>query len=217
MEFGKAFTFAFDDKDWLKKIGIAGLVMLIPLIGQLTVGGWALEITRRVIQRDPETLPDWGAFGDYLVKGLKLFVIALVYALPIILISICANLPAMFVQNGSDDTMLTIVSILSICVSCISIVYGIALGFVLPAALANFVVTGEIGAAFRFSEVFALVRAAPSAYLLVLLGSIVAGLIASLGLILCIIGVIFTQALAFAIQGHLWGQAYNEATANKGM
>lgn len=216
MEFGKAFTFAFEDKDWLKKIGIAGLVMLIPILGQIIVGGWALEITRRVIQREPEALPDWGAFGEYLMKGLKMFVISLVYALPLILLSICANLPFMFVQDGGDDTMMTLISLISVCVSCISAIYGIALAIVLPAALAKFVVTNEIGAAFRFGEVIALVRAAPAAYLLVLLGSIVAGLVASLGVILCFIGVIFTAALAYAIQGHLWGQAYNAAVEAKG-
>lgn len=215
MNIGKAFTFAFEDKDWLKKIGIAGLVMLIPFIGQLTVGGWALEVTRRVINRDPETLPDWSAFGDYLVKGLKMFVIGLVYALPIILLSICANLPIMFMQNGGDDTMTTVISTLSICMSCISALYGIALGLVIPAAFAKFVVTGELGAAFRFSEVIGLVRAAPAAYLLALLGAIVASIVASLGLILCFIGVIFTMAWAYLIQSHLWGQAYNAATANK--
>jgi hypothetical protein len=214
---GKAFTFAFEDKDWLKKIGIAGLVMLIPLIGQLTVGGWALETTKRVIQHDPETLPDWSAFGEYLVRGLKMFVIGLVYALPIILLSICANLPVMFLQNGGDDTMVSIISTLSICVSCISALYGIALWFLIPAAFAQFAVTNELGAAFRFSEVFALVRAAPSAYLLALIGSIVAGVVASLGLILCFIGVIFTMAWAYVIQSHLWGQAYNAATANKSL
>ena len=217
MNLGKAFSFAFEDKDWLKKLGIAGLVMLIPLIGQLTVSGWSLEVTRRVIQREPETLPDWGAFGEYLVRGLKMFVIGLVYALPIILLSICANLPVMFLGNGNDETVGSIIGLLSACIGCLSAIYGIALWFVIPAALANFVVTGEIGAAFRFSEVIALVRAAPSAYLLALLGGIVAGLIAGLGVILCVIGVIFTMAYAYVIQGHLWGQAYNEATANKGM
>jgi hypothetical protein len=217
MNLGQAFTFAFEDKDWLKKLGIAGLVMLIPFIGQLTVGGWSLEITRRVIQHEPETLPDWGAFGEYLVRGLKMFVIGIVYALPIILLSICANLPVMFMGNGGDETTASIISLLSICVSCISAIYGIALWFLIPAALAKFVVAGEIGAAFRFSEVIALVRAAPAAYVLALLGGIVAGLIAGLGVILCVIGVIFTIAYSYVIQGHLWGQAYNEATANKGM
>jgi Protein of unknown function (DUF4013) len=217
MNLGKAFTFAFEDKDWLKKLGIAGLVMLIPLIGQLTVSGWALETTRRVIQHEPEELGDWGAFGDYLVKGLKIFVIGIVYALPIILISICANLPLMFMGNGDNQSTTSILSLLSTCVSCLAAIYGIALWFLIPAALANFVVSGELGAAFRFSDVFALVRAAPGAYVLALIGGFVAAVLAGLGVILCVIGVIFTIAWAYTIQGHLWGQAYNEAIAKKGM
>jgi hypothetical protein len=213
---GKAFTFAFEDKDWLKKIGIAGLVMLIPLIGQITVGGWALEVTKRVINREPETLPDWSAFGDYLVKGLKMFVIGLVYALPIILLSVCSVLPMVFVGDSNDNALSTLL-ILSYCFYCLIALYGIALWFLIPAAFANFVVTDELGAAFRFSQVIGLVRAAPSAYLLALVGSIVAGFIGGLGGILCVIGVVFTVAYAYIIQSHLWGQAYNEAIANKGM
>jgi uncharacterized membrane protein len=40
MDFGRAFSFVFEDPDWLKKVAIAGLVMLIPVIGQLVVLGW---------------------------------------------------------------------------------------------------------------------------------------------------------------------------------
>ena len=123
----------------------------------------------------------------------------------------------MFLGNGGDETVITTLSLISTCVSCLAAIYGIALWFLIPAALANFVVSGELGAAFRFSEVMALVRAAPSAYLLALLGGIVAGMIAGLGVILCVIGVIFTMAYAYVIQGHLWGQAYNEAMAKKAM
>jgi len=215
MNIGKAFTFAFEDKDWLKKIGIAGLVMLIPFIGQLTVSGWALEVTRRVINRDPETLPDWSAFGDYLVKGLKIFVIGLVYALPIMLLSMCVNLPLSFFQDSSNETTVSMLVAASFFINCIVALFGFALAFVLPAALAKFAVTDELGAAFRFGEVFGLLRAAPGAYLLALLGAIVASIVASLGLILCFIGVIFTLAWAYVIQSHLWGQAYSEATAKQ--
>ena len=95
--------------------------------------------------------------------------------------------------------------------------FSLALGFVLPAALGQFAATGQMGAAFRFSEVFALVRAAPMAFLLTLLGSVLASIVASLGIILCIIGVIFTSAWAATVTGHLYGQAYKTASASRGM
>jgi hypothetical protein len=44
MEFGKAFSFPFEDQDWVKKLGIAGLLMIIPIIGWLAVAGWGIEM-----------------------------------------------------------------------------------------------------------------------------------------------------------------------------
>ena len=214
MEFGKAFSYVFEDQDWIKKVGIAGLIMLIPILGQIVVGGWGLEITKRVIRRDPEPLPDWSDFGGYLVKGLQVFVVGLAYALPIILVAICSNVLVFFVDEsgGGSDMLETISIVVSVCISCFSMLYGIFLGFMVPAALGNFAAKEEFGAAFRFSEVFGLVRAAPVAYLLVLVGGFVSGLVAMLGLVACIIGIIITAPYASAINAHLQGQAYNEAT-----
>ncbi len=220
MEFGKAFSFAFEDPDWLKKLGIGALLMIIPIIGWLVVAGWGIEVTRRVIQHDPQPLPDWSDFGGYLVKGLQVFVIGFVYALPVILVNACQQGITVFGQQGnssSDQTMLTVLMVVGICFGCVSFIYSIFLGFVLPAALGSFAATGQMGAGFRFAEVFGLVRAAPVAYLLTLLGGFIASLIASLGLIVCIIGVLFTAVYATTINAHLYGQAYNEATAARGL
>jgi len=216
MEFGKAFTFAFEDQDWIKKLLIAALILLIPIIGIFVVMGWMLEIIRRVIVHDPNPLPDWSDFGGYLMRGFQAWLVGLVYALPIILINLCLQGGVVAMQQSSgDDTIAAAASVLSICISCLLLIYALALGVVLPAALGNFAATGQLGAAFRFGDVFGLVRAAPAAYILVLVGSFLASLIASLGLILCIIGVLFTSALAYVIIAHLYGQAYNVATAQK--
>ncbi len=215
MDFGRAFSFVTEDPKWLQKVGIAALVMLIPLIGPITVYGWALEITRRVINNDPEPLPDWNDFGGLLGKGFQAFVVYFVYSLPIILISSCnGGLQAVLAQNsgGSDgETIATVVLVVAGCLGCFSFLYSILLGLVLPAAMGNLAANGQLGAGFRFGEIIGLVRAAPGAYGMVLLGGIVAGIIACMGLIACIIGVIFTAAFAMAFNAHLWGQAYNVA------
>ncbi len=217
MEFGKAFSFPFEDQDWIKKIGIGALIMLIPLVGGFIVAGWGLEVTRRVIRREAQPLPDWTDFGKFLVDGLKVMVIGLVYALPIILFSICSQTPLIFMGNGGDDTIATIYSLVMVCFGCLVFIYALFLGLVMPAAVANFAATDQLGAAFRFGEVFGLVRAAPGPYVLVLLGSFLAGIIAMLGSIACGIGALLTAAYAMAINGHLQGQAYNAAMAAKGM
>ena len=80
MNFGQAFTYVFEDPDWAKKLLIPALVSLIPIIGQLVVLGWMLEVTRRVIQQNPRPLPELD-FGRQLGEGFKGFIIGLVYAL----------------------------------------------------------------------------------------------------------------------------------------
>ncbi len=216
MDFGKSFTFVFDDPDWLKKVGIAGVLMLIPFVGQLLVAGWALETTRRVIRRDETPLAGWTDIGDILVKGLQVLVIGFAYALPIILVSGCAGGLSGWLSESGDDTMASVAVVVSLCLSCLAILYGIFLALVVPAAMGNFAAKEQLGAAFRFGEVIGLVRAAPGPYILAFLGSIVVGFIASLGVILCVIGVLFTSAYAMVVNGHLQGQAYNAAIEAQG-
>ena len=47
MNYSHAFSYVFEDKDWLSKILIAGLISLIPIVGQLYLFGWMIEIVRR--------------------------------------------------------------------------------------------------------------------------------------------------------------------------
>jgi hypothetical protein len=217
MDFGKAFTYVFDDADWVKKVGIAAVLMLIPFVGQVIVAGWAFNTTRNVVRRVEEPLAGWSDIGDIVVKGLQVIVIGFAYALPIILISSCiGGVSGYMMEDGGDDMMMAAFSIVSLCLTCFSVLYGIFLALAVPAAMGNFAAKDEFGAAFRFSEVFGLVRAAPGPYILVFLGGILAGFISMLGLIACIIGVFFTAAYAAAINGHLQGQAYNAAIDAQG-
>ncbi|MEA2007525.1 MAG: DUF4013 domain-containing protein [Chloroflexota bacterium] len=218
MDFGKAFSFVFEDDEWLKKIGIAGLISLIPVLGLLVVIGWGVEITRRVIQNHPEPLPDWDAFVDYLVKGLQVFVIGFVYMLPVIVIELCVGIiPLLGGQTGgNEDTLVAVFGIFAACLVCLTTLYSLVIGLIFPAAIGNFAAKNELKAAFSLGEVFGMVRDNIGTYALVLLGSLAAGFVGSLGTIACVIGVIFTYAYAYAINGHLWGQAYNVAFPSAG-
>jgi hypothetical protein len=216
MDFGKAFTYPFQDPDWAKKIIIPGLVMLIPILGQIVVLGWMLEIVRRVIRRDPAPLPELD-FGKNLSDGFKGFLISLVYAIPAIIFSIPPAIANSVLASGGSDTesFAPVAVILMVCCYGLLFIYSLALNLIAPAALANFVATDNMSAAFRFSEIFGLVRSAIGPYLMVLVGVILSGMIGGLGSIACFIGVFLTYAYAMAINGHLYGQAYLEATSNR--
>lgn len=217
MDFGKAFTFPFEDPDWTKKIIIPALIALIPIVGQVFLFGWALGVTRRVIGRQSSLLPDL-QFGEQFSDGLKAFLIGLVYALPVIIIAIPLGIvTSTTAASGMDSDLAgTLIAITSVCCYGIIFIYSILMAFVLPAAYAKFVAEGNVGSAFRFKEVIGLVRSAPGPYLMVFFGGILTGMIGGLGSILCAVGVVLTYTYAMAVNGHLYGQAYNEAVANRG-
>lgn len=213
MDLGKAFSFVFDDSEWIKKVLIAAAVFLIPVVGQIVVLGWGLTITQRVIRGDAELLPDWSGFGEYLGLGFKAFIVSFVYMIPVMILTLPPSLMASLAQ---DDTVLQIASVLSILCSCLTIIYSIAMALLLPAAMGKVAETEAIGAGFKLGEIFGMVKDNISAYLMVFVGMLGSGLLGSLGTILCVIGVLATQAYAMAVNGHLIGQAYLQAKPSAG-
>ncbi|HEX7556867.1 MAG TPA: DUF4013 domain-containing protein [Leptolinea sp.] len=216
MDFGAPFSFPFQDQAWLKKIAIAGLITLIPIVGWLYLLGWGLEITRQIIHKEPVIIPETD-FGKFLTRGFKAWVVGIVYAIPSFILQIPAQLTNVMAQSASNDNGNGVVfgglAVVTICMSILNVIYSLILVFVLPAAYGNFMAKNEeIGAGFRFGEIFGMLKKAPLAYLLVWVGSIIAGVISGLGLIACIIGIIFTLAYSVLIMSHFYGQAYLEAT-----
>jgi hypothetical protein len=218
MDIGKAFTFVFDDEDWIVKILIAAAILVVGiLLGILVIpaivaiallAGYSVEITRRVIHGNPQVLPEWDNWGDLIADGLKAIVIGIVYSLPMIVLSICLGIPiAIFAEDAE-----AVSSVLSVLLSCVNFLWGIAMSIVLPAAIAFYAAAGELSAAFRFGEVFALVRDNLKTYLVTFLMSWVASFVGGLGSLVCGVGVLVTSPYSWMVTGHLYGQAYLEAT-----
>jgi len=228
MEYGKAFTFPQEDSEWIKKVAIAGVIMLLTFIPVLNIvtgllmSGYTLEITRRVIQGQQPVLPEWTDFGGLLKKGLFAFVVGLVYAIPLILLGVCAGLPYAGVAlagNNSDtaQTIGTIASVVSACFGCLIAIYAILMVVVLPAAIGKLAVTGEIGPALRVGEVFALVRAKPGVFIVAaLLAGLAVSVLSSIGSIACVIGAAWGIAYGLIAAAHLYGQAYRVASGEGG-
>jgi hypothetical protein len=207
MDLGLSFTYVFQDEEWVKKILIGAVAFLIIFIGWIPLLGWLIEIARRVIRQDPQPLPDWSDLGGLFTLGLKALVIAIVAGiLPGVLAIPYAILSAM--AQNSD----TIFTIYSICYSCFSLIYAIIIALGIPASYGILAATDQLGDALNPNKIIGLVRAAPAAYVLTLVGGFVANLIGSLGTILCGVGVLATMAYSVAIMGHLYGQAYRQAT-----
>ena len=213
MDFGLAFSFPFQDEKWIEKIVIAAVIGIIPIIGWFALLGWSIEIGRRVINGDDEVLADWSDFGGLLTLGFKAWVAALVFSIPLIIVWIPVGIFTGVVSSTDGDAAGAVISLVSFCMICLTFTYTIALLFALPASYGRLAATDGLVESLTFRALWTIVSNAPSAYLIVLLGYIVAGFIASLGTILCFVGIFLTTAYSLAVEGHLLGQAYKEGTA----
>lgn len=214
MQFGKAFSFVFEDKDWFKKLAIMGLISLIPILGQIVLVGWMIDIIKKLIHHEPTELPNLD-FGGQLSRGFSGFIVGLVYAIPVIVLSIIQSIIMAVTTSGANNdssgALGGVVAVVSICFGLVYFLYSLFLYFIYPIAYGRLAETGKISEALKFGEVFGLIKKAPGAVFIALLGALLASFIAPLGFIACGVGVLLTLVYSSAVTGHLFGQAYNVA------
>ncbi|HUN23786.1 MAG TPA: DUF4013 domain-containing protein [Anaerolineales bacterium] len=223
MDFAKAFTYIFDDKDWIKKIGIAaGILLISPItlgILALPVIGWGMEILRRTTNGRADILPEWDNFGGFFMDGLKGLGVALIYALPIIVIQACnAGITIALTSAGSSasgdtaDAMVMASTGISGLLLCLVVIFAVAIALLQPAGMALLANTGKFANAANPMNALAEFRRNPGGYLLAgLVGSLIVSLLGSVGVVACFVGAFVGYAIGIAVQNHLLGQAYSKA------
>ena len=217
MDYGKAFTFVFDDEDWIKKLVIGGILSLIPIVNFIVLG-YGLKVLKNVAEGAERPLPEWDDFGDYFVQGLMSFLGGLVWAIPLILVGMFSGLisyltgydvrsdQGFWYYSGNACTF---------GLSCLSALYGLLMGAVMPAANTKYAISREFAAFFRFGEIFKYISANLGTYIIAVLLTWVAQFIAGFGLILCCVGVVFTAFWGTLVGNHLMGQVYRFSTTSR--
>jgi len=203
MDIGSSFTYMFEDENWIKKLLIGGIVTIIPIVNFAALG-YLVQVIRNTRDGHPTPLPEWDQFGAYFMDGLWIFLIILVYMIPVILLACLQGIGT--AALGSNKDAESVVGILSACFSCLMGLWSLVFAVLVPAILIRYAEVGEFMAGFRFSEVFSVITANIGSYIVVLLLMWVASFIGQLGIILCVIGVIFTSFWANLVGGNLIGQ-----------
>ncbi|MGI6374681.1 MAG: DUF4013 domain-containing protein [Anaerolineae bacterium] len=83
MDIGRSFSYAFEDKDWPKKLAIGGLINIVPIFNLATMG-YALRVMRASARGQEPTLPEWDRLGDDWVKGLLQWLALTILLMPLI-------------------------------------------------------------------------------------------------------------------------------------
>ena len=210
MDFGTAFSYAFQDEDWLKKLAI-GAVLVLTGIGMIPVLGWMMEIIRRAKDGD-YSLPEWSDFGTLFVDGLKAMAIGLIWAIPAIVIGGCIG--GGVALSGNSDALATVGWILTVLSSCIALPYMLALMLLMPPMIGILADTGNFGEALNPANSFKLFRSNIGGYLITLVVQMFGfPILTSIGSIACGVGAFAAMAYGYAIIGNLYGQAYAAAKA----
>lgn len=203
---GDGFVWPVRDPDWLSKVLIIGLILLIPIVGTINGLGWMLATMDRLRAGELRMAP---ANFSYLGRGVQLFVVQLGYGLTLAIIAGLVYIPALLlaVSQSHDQAANTAVIGVSIFLSFLTFaivtIGGLAIGFATP----SFVLAtdqGGIAGGLNVSDVWRRSRANLTNTLIAGLMLIAASFVSSLGSIVCFVGVVFTAAYALAVQAWIF-------------
>lgn len=222
MDFGRAFTYMFEDPDWLRKLGIGTAVMLvgvlltpvlIGIIPLIIATGYTIDVVRNVRRRETYPLPEWEDWGGFLSRGFKLVVAMFVWALPIIVLMI-PIFAGMIMMDNNGNGMEAIGVPIVVCGYCLVFLWSLFLALISPAIYVRIASTDRLSSAFELGRVWSFTRDNLGSVIVVLLLGIVVGFIAGIvgmmGLLLLFVGVLITLPAAslwqMLVTAHLYGQ-----------
>ena len=212
-----AFGWPVRDPEWVTKVLVIGLLLLIPIVGTINGLGWMLAAIDR-LRGGRDGLPP--ANLGYLGRGFRLFVVVLAYGVAVALVAALVYVPAVLIlaregQGNSSPAAVSGAVLLSLLSFSIATLGSLALNFAMPAIVLA-TDRGGIAGGLRVVEVVRTVRASIAASLVAGLMLIAASFIGSAGIIACGVGVLFTTAYSLAMQAwivHCFEQGSNPAKA----
>ena len=195
INYTKAFSFMFEDKNWAVKILLGAIFNLLTLVlvGIPFILGYLLELAKNSSEGKEIPLPEWDNLGDKFTRGLVYLIIVIIYSIPGIILSF---IPC--IKN------------------CLGPLYFLAMLFILPYITVKYAQTGSFEDVFRFKELFDFVKQNINNLLIVVLLTIALQIIATFGLLALVVGVFFTMFWASLAIYYLYGKVYREGYEAEG-
>lgn len=219
MDIARAFTYLFDDEEWIPKLAIAaalvfGGVVLLPvffagLICWSILFGYMVELIRNLRDQRPTPLPRWDNYAVKLGEGSRVLTAILVYNIPNLLLACCIGVvPQLILGRDNITSGITLVTVC--CLLPFLLLYNLTIGAMLALGTARYADEGNIVVYFQFSDLFATLTRYPSRTLTWIVMTTIANIaLFFFGLIPCL-GWLISPAMTVIVQGHLLGQFANQ-------
>lgn len=229
MDIAKALTFITEDERWLEKLAIGvGIVLissflaplLIGLLGFFIVAGYAIRLLQNVRDGQPRPLPEWNQWSEDFVRGLKIAIVTLIWALPIFVVIVPMGVGVALADSGREAAEIFGGLILFGSLS-LTVLYGLVVALLTPGFTIAFARDEEIRSGLQLTEIWQWTQQHLGQVLLIgivyLAASFALGITAMLaGLLLCGVGLIVTMPLSTLVimlfQHHLYGQLARGST-----
>ncbi len=203
MNYSEALSFAFQDEEWLKKMAIGGLLILVSFYFGLIfifgffILGYYIGIMRNVIHDTEKSLPDWHHWSKLFIDGIMGAVILLIYF--VIIGGLCALMIVSICTQAYFPQVEMVMSIVSV-----SLMTLFLLMFFTNFGLLQFALTDNFASAFDISALLRIIKNGFGHFLAIIIFSLILNailLFAGLGFFSP-----FTNFWGLVVQGHLFGQ-----------
>jgi hypothetical protein len=196
-----AFAWPLKDPDWLTKLLIVALILLIPIVGAINGLGWMLACLDRLRAGEERLAP---ANLRYISRGFPLFVVNFVYILGVAVVAGLIYIPAVILaanqsQGPANPALLSLAVLLSLLAFSVATLGSLALDFAMPSIVLA-TDRGGIRGGLQVNSVLRTARANIANTLIAGLMLIAASFVGSLGLVACGVGILFSTAYALAMQ-----------------
>jgi len=201
------------DSEWIKKILIGGILLIIPIINFI-IGGYYIKTLRGSIEGKPG-LPEWDDWGDLFITGSMVAIIGLIYMLiPLIVLFVSIGGVITAAISSGDFSVGSISAIVG--GSLFSVVLMLIVFLVLPMALSIYAKEDSIGAAFRIGEILSRIKSIPGDYIISIIVLYALLFIVNLVAAIPILGwviVIFANFYIVLVASKMFGEVYASSNA----
>jgi hypothetical protein len=203
MNFGKSFTYMFEDTNWVSKFLIGIVISVVPILN-IAWAGYGIGIMRNMARGMEKPLPSWDNLGEKFKDGLIIFVATFIYLLPALIV---IGIGAIAGSALGDESAMTVVIV---AISCCATVYFVAFSIMQPALLIHYSRTNSFGALFQVKEVFSLATQNLGEYLMAWVTGLIAGgvlsILAPVLLVLCFVPFLLGIAWVTCVTYYAYGQ-----------
>jgi len=210
VDIGRSFSFMLDDPDWIKKLALGGLFVLLSflIVPIFFIAGYMVEVMRNTAAGEDATLPEWKDFWPRTKLGAGFVLLKLIYCIPLFITVGLTSVVGIYSAGGQGNLTLDRFLLALFFIGWF-VVLGVALliRLVTPAFAGLYAVTGEVRKSLHLGVIIGMVQSDIRSFLMVLAVAIFATWLAiAVGFVACCIGVFFTVFYAFLVNSHLYGQ-----------